>query len=141
MICSGKSNFGICNCTIGVNIKELEEYVEKQIVEILKSSPPKEIIPSKAELSKEIFEIEFKIERLINALSESSEVSAGYISKQIDELHKTREELMAKSETKPSNIRSLDFENLGFDEKKMITAEFIDRILISGKNVNILWRI
>lgn len=141
MICSGKSNFGICNCTIGVNIKELEEYVEKQIVEILKSSPPKEIIPSKAELSKEIFEIELKIERLINALSESSEVSAGYISKQIDELHKTREELMAKSETKPSNIRSLDFANLSFEDKKIIAAEFIDRILISGKNVNILWRI
>lgn len=140
-ICSGRSNFGICDCIVSVDIKELEAYVENQIYEILKSSPPKEIIPNTAELSKEILDLELKIERLVNALAESSDIAVNYISKQIDNLHKQREDLMKKTKTKSSDICPLDFKALSFEEKKLIAAEFIDKILIEGKKVNILWKI
>jgi hypothetical protein len=56
-------------------------------------------------------------------------------------LHKQREELMNQGVSKPSKIRTLDFKSLTFEDKKLIAAEFIDKILIEGKNVNIIWKI
>lgn len=141
LICSGKSNFSICDCTVSVDIRELENYVENQICEILKASPPKGIVPNTAELSKEILDIELKIERLVNALAESSEIAVNYISQKIEALHTEREKLMQQTKREASNIRSLDFSVLSFEDKKLIAAEFIDKILLSGKNVNIIWKI
>ena len=42
-------------------------------------------------------------------------------------------------DVQPKNI--LDFNVLEFGEKKIIAAEFIDRILLIGKDVNIVWKI
>ena len=82
-----------------------------------------------------------KIERLVNALAESSEIAANYISQKIEALHTEREKLMQQTKKETSNIRSLDFSALSFEDKKLIAAEFIDKILLSGKNVNIIWKI
>ena len=86
-------------------------------------------------------EIERKIERLVNALAESGDIAVSYITKQIEVLHKQRDELMKQSRTEPAKISKLDFKSLSFDDKKLIASEFIDRILINGNNVNIKWKI
>lgn len=141
LICSGKSNFSICDNRISVNLRELENYIADEIDKMLKEAPPNEIIPTTKEYSAEILSIEQKIERLVNALAESGDVAASYISKQIEALHKERDELMKRSRSEPTKIRTLDFKSLRFEEKKLIAAEFIEKIMISGKNVNIIWRI
>lgn len=141
LLCSARSNFASCDCSVEVDVKELEDYVASQIAEMLKSSPPMEIIPDSKELSAEVLAVEQKIERLVNAIAECDDVSVQYINKQIAALHKQREELLQKPKSEAPAIQKLDFANLSFEEKKLIAAEFIEKISISGTNVNILWKI
>lgn len=141
LICSGKSNFSVCDSRISVDLRELEDYIANEIDRMLKESPPNESISTSRGVSAEILNIEQKIERLINALAESSEIAVSYISKQIDSLHKQRDELIKRSHSDSKKTAALDFTSLAFDEKKIIAAEFIDKILLNGKNVNIIWKI
>lgn len=140
LICSGRSNFATCDASNQIDLRELERYIGKQIAEILKAAPPQDNVPGTKELSEEILAIEQKIERLVRALSESSEVSASYISKQIEFLHHEQEELMKKTRSEPHQVHHLDFEAVRFEEKKIIASEFIDRILLNGNDVNIIWK-
>ena len=141
LLCSARSNFSSCDCSVNVDVKELEDYVASQIAEMLKSSPPVEIIPDSKELSAEVLALEQKIDRLVSAIAECDEVSVQYISKQIAAFHKQREELLQKPKSEASAIQKIDFAKLSFEEKKLIAAEFIEKISISGTNVNILWKI
>lgn len=141
LLCSARSNFASCDCSVDVDVRELEEYVSSQIAEMLKSSPPVEIIPDSKELSAEVLALEQKIDRLVSAIAECDEVSVQYISKQIAAFHKQREELLQKPKSEAFAIQKIDFAKLSFEEKKMIAAEFIEKISISGTNVNILWKI
>ena len=141
LICSGRSNLSSCNASIHVNLRELEQQVASQIKTMLESSPPGDICPDTQESASAVLEIEQKIERLISALAESSEVSARYISKQIDKLDKERKALLLQSAAPHTSVKSLDFDALSFAEKKVIAAEFIDRILLEADTVNIIWKI
>jgi len=141
LICSGRSNFSNCDASVKIDLKELERHIGDRIDEILKSSPPGDAIPVTKELSSEMLAIEQKIERLVNALAESSDISAAYISKQIDVLHTEREEMMKNVKNDTRQIRKLDFDSLEFNEKKLIAAEFIERILLNENDVNIVWKI
>lgn len=85
-------------------------------------------------------EIEQKIDRLVNALAESSDVAVVYISKTIEKLHAEREQLLHTAPHSASQIRRLDFSHSVFDEKKLIAAEFIERIELDGNHVNIIWK-
>lgn len=141
LICSGRSNLSSCDAAIRLDLRELENQIGAQIKEVLASCPPEEACPTTQESAEAVLEIERKIERLIGALAESSDVSAGYISKQIEKLHREREELLEASRFSPSAPEHLDFDKATFEEKKLIAAEFIDRILLDGNSVNIIWKI
>ncbi len=141
LVCSGKSNFAVCDCRISVNLRELEDYIANEIDRMLKESPPNESISTSREVSAEILNVEQKIDRLVNALSESSEIAVSYINKQIETLHKQRQDLLQQSKSTTQKVKSIDFAKLTFDEKKLIAAEFIDRIEIADKQVNIVWKI
>ncbi len=141
LLCSGKSNFSTCDALINVDLRELEEYIAGQISDILSASPPDELMPAADELASEILEIDQKIERLVNALSESSSVSAAYISRQIDRLHKEREELLNKPAANKNELPQINFTELSFEEKKVVATEFIEKILLDGSDVNIIWKV
>ena len=141
LICSGRSNLSSCDAAIRLDLRELEKQIGAQINEVLASCPPEEACPTTQESAEAVLEIERKIERLIGALAESSDVSAGYISMQIEKLHREREELLEASHFNPSAPEHLDFDEATFEEKKLIAAEFIDRILLDGNSVNIIWKI
>ncbi|MBR6646845.1 MAG: hypothetical protein IKL09_04945, partial [Clostridia bacterium] len=64
-----------------------------------------------------------------------------YILKQIDLLHRQRDELIKKSKQNKTKIKRIDFSSLSFDEKKIIVAEFIEKIELCGEKVNIVWKI
>lgn len=140
LVCSGRSNLSVCDASIRVDLRELEQYVAEQIKDILASSPPDEIYPDTSEDAKEILEIEQKIDRLVAALAESSEVSVTYISRQIETLHKKRETLLAKSVSTHPRVQQLDFDTLSFEDKKVVASEFIERILLGENEVNIVWK-
>ena len=65
---------------------------------------------------------------------------ASYISKQIEKLHAEREHLLHEVSHPAPQLLQFDFLRASFDEKKLVAAEFIERIEIEGKNVNITWK-
>lgn len=140
LLCSGRSNLSSCDASIHIDLRELESQVALQLRALLAECPPEEICPDTREASEELLAVEQKIERLVNALAESSEVSAVYISRQIDKLHKEREDLLDRSSQAAHCTRHLDFDAAGFDEKKLIATEFIERILLEDNRVNIIWK-
>lgn len=141
LICSGRSNLASCDASIRVDLRELERQVAAQLWELLDACPLEDICPDSREASEELLAIEQKIDRLVNVLAESSEVSAMYITKQIDKLHKEWEALLARNTPACSPGRRLDFDATSFEEKKLIAAQFIDRILLDDNRVNIIWKI
>lgn len=141
LVCSGRSNLSSCDATIRIDLRELERRVAAELKALLDSCPMENICPDTREASAEILAIEQKIERLVNALAESSEVSAGYISKQIDKLHREREALLSRTASISSPGKHLDLDTASFEEKKLIAAEFIDRILLDEKSANIIWKV
>lgn len=141
LVCSGRSNFATCDAAMHIDLRELEAYIAGEIDKILKDTPPEGLLPETGELSSKLLAIEQKIDRLVNALAESSDISAAYISKQIEALHKEREELVKEPVKEPQKIRRIDFNALDFGEKKMIAGEFIERIALYETRVNIIWKI
>ena len=141
LICSGRSNLASCDASIRIDLRELEQQVAAQLRELLNACPPEEVCPDSREESQALLAVEQKIERLVNALAESSDVSAVYISRQIDKLHKEREALLAQSAPSCIPGKRLDFDAASFEEKKLIAAQFIDRILLDDNRVNIIWKI
>ena len=80
-----------------------------------------------------------KIDRLVAALAESSAVAVPYISQRIDALHAEREQLL-HAPTRSAPLRRFDFQRASFDEKKLIAAEFVERIMLDGERVHIIWK-
>lgn len=141
LLCSGRSNLSTCDEKINIDLRELESCIAGEIKQKLQESPPGEIYSDSRETASAILEIEQKIERLVNALSESSEVSAAYISKQIEKLDKEKASLAQKGSVPPSAVKAIDFDTLSFDEKKVVAPQFIDRILLDDETVNIVWKV
>lgn len=139
LVCSGKSNLSACDADIAVNLRELESYISDEIEKALET-PPNGIMPDTNENSDELLSIDKKIERLVGALAEGSEISAVYITKEIERLHKMREEMLNKPKNEERKFEKIDFKSLGFDEKKLVVSQFINRILIGENEVNIEWK-
>ena len=67
-------------------------------------------------------------------------MSAGYISKKIDRLNQEREALLEQAQNQPA-LPGLQFGSLAFAEKKLVAAQFIDRILLDGDTAEMLWKV
>lgn len=141
MICSGKSNLKICDNRIRIDIRELEKAIEDMLVEFIDKCPVEAESDVDRKKAEKILELECKIERLVNALSESNEVSVLYISKQIEKLHEQRELLTQNKKNAQCEVKKLDFRHACFDDKKLISKQFIESITIAGENVEINWKI
>ncbi len=142
LVCSGRSNLAICDAAIDVSMTELEEYVAKEIDNMLRNAPPKDMVGNTSKKdAAELIAIEQKISRLVEALSESSKSATPYIIAQIDALDKERENILKDSQKENKPIKQIDFFSLDFEEKKIIASSFIEKILIDGDDVNIVWKI
>ncbi len=140
LICSGRSNFGVCDSQISVDLKELEEYIEYEITKIMDSAQSNEnIMPSK-KISSEILAIEQKIDRLIDALAECEGITVSYVNRQVEQFHRRREELLKSAPTVKTINSKIKFSKLAFEDKKLVAAEFIERILIKDDKVEIVWK-
>ena len=140
LICSGRSNFGNCDAAIDVDLRELEDYNAHELQNMIDDCPAELPAIEDNAQAEAILAVEQKIDRLVTALAESSEISASYISKQIEKLHAEREHLLHEVSHPAPQLLQFDFLRASFDEKKLVAAEFIERIEIEGKNVNITWK-
>lgn len=139
LLCSGRSNFASCDASIQIDLRELERAVQQELERVLAACPEEPVAAADSQVSKDILAVEEKIQRLVSALAESSAISASYISQEIERLHKERERLAAQAAQQNKKTERIDFSSLSFAEKKVVVAEFIQRIELDGENVNICW--
>lgn len=139
LICSGRSNLTQCDASIRIDLRELESYVAARLKEAFDSAPPEAAGSESPENAAELMELDTRIGRLLEALAASSEISAAYVSREIEKLDKQRTELLAHRSKRPTP-QKIDFDKLSFEEKKLVASEFISRILISDNNVDICWK-
>lgn len=143
LVCSGRSNIGACTESIHIDLRELEAAVAAQLDDLLRQCPPEEVFEADNTTSFAIQRLDHRIDRLVNALAESDGVAVDYISKEIQRAHQEKERLlrqMRAANRKPQKLR-LDFDSLSFQEKKVVAAEFIDRILLYDAEVTMVWKV
>ena len=142
LLCSGRSNLGCCDASLPLRPEEVEAAVGKALREMLAQCPPEVLIPEDSATAAECQSAEEKIRRLVQALAESNQSTAEYITTEIDRLHARREALQKQMHSGPTGASCrLNFDQTTFAEKKRIAALFIDRILVTGDEISILWNL
>lgn len=144
LLCSGRSNYSRCDASIRVDLRELEAAVEIELKKVLDQCPEEEVWPEEDPMTQEVQGIEQRIERLVQALAESSSVAVSYISKEIERLHNQREHFLAQmgqGAGRKAEQKKVDFASASFEEKGMIAQAFIERILLTEDEINIVWKV
>lgn len=104
LVCSGRSNLGLCGASIRVGLRELESAVEAELEKLLAECPDvEEPVTEDQETARALAQIDQKIERLISALAESSDLTMPYINRTIEKLEGQRSELL-KQQTRLHKI-------------------------------------
>ena len=146
LFCSGRSNFGTCKQSIRVDLRGLESSVAAELERLLAQCPDEAVQSEEGqELAQELAAIDRKIERLMSALAESSDMSMAYVNRTISRLEEQRQALLdeqSKRQTKPRpKLEHLKFEPLEFDQKKLVAAQFIQEIRLADDTAAVLWNV
>lgn len=136
LLCSGRSNFGQCSAEITLDVRELESYTARAIQRLFDACGADQPLPDAAR-AEALLRAEQQIARLVDALAESSAVSAAYITQRIEALHAERARLLRDADA--AQAAPLCFSTCSFEEKKRIAAECIRRIELDGSHANIVW--
>ena len=146
LVCSGRSNLGACDEKIRIDLRELEVSIESEMEQLLAQCPDVEdTMAQDQEISQKLMEIDRKIENLMDALAQGNSIAITYVNRTIAKLEKEREELLqqrAKEKSAPRpNFHRLKFEPLDFEQKKLVAAQFIKEIRLSGDCAEVVWRV
>lgn len=146
LVCSGRSNLGLCDASIRVDLRALEQSVEQELEQLLAQCPEVERDTGEdRETAQALAEIDRKIEHLMSALAEGSELTMSYINRTIEKLEQQRTRLLEKQDRLqryPKQLPGrLKFGPLGFAQKKLVAAQFIQEIRLSGETAEVIWNI
>ena len=146
LVCSGRSNLGLCDATIRVDLRALEQSVEQELEQLLAQCPEVERDTGEdRETAQALAEIDRKIEHLMSALAEGSELTMSYINRTIEKLEQQRTRLLEKQDRLqryPKQLPGrLKFGPLDFEQKKLVAAQFIQEIRLSGETAEVIWNI
>lgn len=144
LVCSGRSNLGLCDATIRVDLRALEQSVEQELEQLLAQCPEVERDTGEdRETAQALAEIDQKIEHLMSALAEGSELTMSYINRTIEKLEQQRTRLLEKQDRLqryPKQLPGrLKFGPLDFEQKKLVAAQFIQEIRLSGETAEVIW--
>ena len=146
LACSGRYNLGICEQSIRIDLRGLEESIAAELERMLEQCPDVTAQAARdQEYSGELEEIDRKINRLIDALSQSDAVSVPYINAALKRLDEQRKDVLARwakqKNIKHPEIRRLKFEPLDFEQKKLVAAQFIKEVRLSGDTADVIWNV
>lgn len=146
LVCSGRSNLGVCDQSIRVELPTLEREVQRELERLLEECPDVDTRDMEdQEAARQLAAIEQKIDRLMAALAESDDVTMPYVNRTIRRLEKERQELLEsreKERTKPHlPARRIDFAALDFEQKKLVANQFIQAVRLTGNQAEVVWRI
>ena len=101
-------------------------------------------MPEKDVYAEKLAELDRRAERLMDAFAESDDMSSSYLKRGLAKLEKEREQLLERrmrEMARPKLPDKLEFAALGFEEKKAVAAQFIERVEVDGDSVEVKWRV
>lgn len=112
-----------------------------------------ELINKKEQLENEIIKLNLQIDNLINSIAESNEITLKYINKKIEDIEKEKQSKL--NEISSLNISDNSDDNIieyvknineklntnNFEELKQLCKTVIEKIVVTGKNIDIHYKI
>ena len=146
MICSGRYNLSQCDADIRTDLTELENAVAMEIERLLAECPPSEPVePSRKDIYAEKLDaLDRKADRLMDAFANDESLDGAYLQRALARLEKEREEILAsrkREKSRPAIPDKLVFSELSFEEKKIVAAQFIERIEVTEDSAEIKWAV
>lgn len=146
LVCSGRSNLGLCDASIRADLRALENSAAVELEKLLAECPHmEEDVEENRETARALAQIDQKIDRLMTALAESSDLTMPYINRTVSKLEEQRKELLeqqARQHSSPAVKRKhLKFGPLDFEQKKLVAAQFIQEIRLSGETAEVIWNV
>lgn len=133
--CSGRSNLGVCGASFRIDLHELERETERRIEALLEQCPP--VAFEVRSNAGELLALDRRIMRLVAALEQGS-APAEYIAPRIRALEEQRRLLEQPVRTAAPTLR---FPRLSAEEKHLVAAQLIRRILLEDDRAEIQWNI
>ena len=144
MLCSGRYNMSHCDATITANLTDLEAAIASEIERLLSECPAEGPITEKDVYAEKLAELDRRAERLMDAFAESDDLTSAYLKRGLAKIEKEREQLLESRRHEMARPRlpdKLEFATLGFDEKKAVAAQFVERVEINGDAVEVKWAV
>ncbi len=139
--CSGRTNFHVCDVRHTESLEDIEAFAESEIVRYIKEAQTEKRAPEAASgedanaVKLSLYQIEEKIGNLVNALAESSAVTAKYVNSEIERLESQKQEIIAKLSSMAVSSSPLpliiDFPGLDFEDKKAVAAMIVKNVIVS----------
>ena len=126
MICSGRYNLSRCDADIRTDLTELENAVAMEIY------------------TEKLDALDRKADRLLEAFANDESLDGAYLQRALARLEKEREEILAsrkREKSRPAIPDKLVFSELSFEEKKIVAAQFIERIEVTEDSAEIKWAV
>lgn len=146
LLCSGRYNRRCCDAVIGVKVAELEAGVEEEITKLLAECPDEAAEPVEDDgYAKRLEELERRADRLLGAFAENGDMSNACLHRALGRLEEERQALLEAQKREMGRKRvqrqKLAFSELSFYEKKMVAAQFVERIEAEGDSAEVRWRV
>ena len=146
LVCSGRSNLGVCHASMQIDLRALEASVEAELERLLAECPDVREQPEEdRQKAAALAGIDRKIDRLMSALAESNALTMDYINRTIAKLEGQRQVLLAQQARQygspAAKLKHLKFAPLEFEQKKLVAAQFIREIKLCGETAEVNWRV
>lgn len=149
LMCSGHSNLHCCDVKkFDLLVEDLEELVAEELNKAIEETKVEQIEMTDQTMDNDkkirLAEIEEKIDRLIQAISEASNITMKYLNKEIEKLDSEKKQIMGNLEghvQKRDRIKPIVFSELDFEGKKQIAQNYIKKILVYKDKMDIIWKV
>ena len=150
LYCSGKSERkNSCSNIVELRLEEVEHYVQEELVKVLEQC--QDVVIDEKPLMKnedkiELKKVEDEIDNLIQKIKDGSanDVLMNYINREIERLNTKRNEISERMfipRQKQVKMPKIKFDELGLVEKHLVAQNYIDRVLITGSEIEIVWKV
>lgn len=149
-VCSGKTNLHICTAKHNhPQVADVEAAIQPKIesqMEKLKRAPAKQEQPTEQNSADKIalVKVEERISRLLDSLTEASNVTMRYINERLLKLDEQKQKLL-KNIDAVRLIGTLElpdcrFSELDFEQKKEVSQALINQVSLTNEEITIEWK-
>lgn len=149
LMCSGHSNLHCCDVTkFDLLVEDLEELVAEELNKAIEEMRVEQIEMTDQTVDNDkkirLAEIEEKIDRLIQSISEASDITMKYLNREIEKLDTEKKQIMGNLDghsQKKNRIKPIVFSELDFEGKKQIAQNYVKKILVYKDKMDIIWKV